>query len=76
VLVKRKIAVYPPATLPHGRAYTNHAYELEAPGAPDAWVHVVTGDGDDAGYAFVYRWEPLTPELPLWRGSDPVLAIL
>jgi 8-oxo-dGTP diphosphatase len=76
VRVVRKLGTYPPGALPHGSAYTNHAYEVAAPDAPDAWEHTVVGDGDDAGYVFVYRWEPLTPGLELWRGSDPVLRSL
>jgi 8-oxo-dGTP pyrophosphatase MutT (NUDIX family) len=72
--IVRKLGEFPPGGLPHGRAYTNHAYELAAPGAPDAWEHVVVGDGDDAGLVFVFRWEPLTPTLELWGESDPVLS--
>lgn len=71
-----KFATFAPHTLPHGGPYTNHAFEVKAPGAPDAWEHVVVGDGDDAGLVFLYRWEPLTPDLPLWLGSDPVLSQL
>ena len=74
--IVRKVATYRPGELEHGRGYTNHAYELEAPGAPDAWEHTVVGEGDDAGLVFVYRWEPLATELRLWNGADPVLAEL
>jgi 8-oxo-dGTP pyrophosphatase MutT (NUDIX family) len=76
VQVVRKLGTWAPGSLPHGSAYTNHAYELAAPDAPEAWAHTVAGDGDDAGYVFVYRWEPLTPSLELWRGVDPVLRVL
>jgi 8-oxo-dGTP pyrophosphatase MutT (NUDIX family) len=74
--VVRKIGTFEPGTLPHGEPYTNHAYEVEAPGAPDAWEHEVFGDGDDAGLVFVYRWEPITPDLRVWRRPDPVLRLL
>jgi len=67
---------FAPGELPHGRAYTNHAFELEAPDASDAWEHVVAGDGDDAGLVFLYRWVPLAPAPELWGGSDPMLARL
>ena len=59
-----------------GAGYTNHAFEVDAPDAPDVWEHVVGGDGDDAGLVFLYRWVPLEPTPALWRGSDPVLARL
>jgi len=74
--VVRKFGTFVPHELPHGRAYLNHAYEVEAPGAPDAWEHVVAGDGDDAGLVFLYRWVPLAPAPELWGGSDPVLSRL
>jgi 8-oxo-dGTP pyrophosphatase MutT (NUDIX family) len=74
--IVRKFAMFEPRTLPHGVAYTNHAFEVEAPDAPDTWEHEVRGDGDDAGLVFVYRWEPLSAKLRLWLGSDPVLAKL
>lgn len=74
--VLRKFGTFAPRELPHGRRYTNHAFELEAPDAPEAWEHVVAGDGDDAGLVFRYRWVPLTPPPELWGGADPALARL
>jgi hypothetical protein len=71
-----ELGTFAPRELPHGRRYTNHAFELEAPGAPDAWEHVVAGGGDDAGLVFLYRWVPLAPAPELWGGSDPVLSRL
>ena len=71
-----KFATFGPGELPHGRAYTNHAYELESPGARDEWDHTVLGDGDDAGLVFRYRWVPLDPVPTLWGTSDPVVAQL
>lgn len=74
--VIRNFGTFGPHELPHGRRYTNHAFELEAPAAPDTWTHVVAGDGDDAGLVFLYRWVPLDPTPELWGGTDPVLADL
>lgn len=74
--VTHQFGTFAPRELLHGRRYTNHAFELEAPGAPDTWEHVVAGDGDDAGLVFLYRWVPLAPAPELWGGSDPVLARL
>jgi 8-oxo-dGTP diphosphatase len=74
--IVRKFATFGPGELPHGRSYTNHAYELESPGARDEWEHTVVGDGDDAGLVFRYRWVPLDPEPTLWGGVDPVVRLL
>lgn len=74
--IVRRLGEFDGETLGHGIGYRNHVYELEAPGAPNDWEHEVFGDGDDAGLVFVYRWEPLTPELRLWDGIDPVLELL
>jgi len=74
--VLRKFGTFSPHELPHGRRYTNHAFELEAPDAPEAWEHVVAGDGDDAGLVFRYRWVPLSPPPELWGGPDPALEQL
>ena len=74
--IVRKLATFEPWQLPHGEPYRNHAYEVEAPDAPDEWEHVVGGDGDDAGLVFVYCWEPISPALELWRAPDPLLSEL
>ena len=76
VRVVRRLGEWDGAALGHGAGLRNHVFELEAPGAPDEWEHTVFGDGDDAGFVFRYRWEPLTPELRLWNATDPVLAAL
>jgi 8-oxo-dGTP pyrophosphatase MutT (NUDIX family) len=57
--------------------YENHAFELvlDEPAA-DRWDHVVFGDGDDAGYVFRYRWEPIGPSLRLFDRNDPLLEQL
>ena len=55
--------------------YENHAFEVHVDGeeTADTWDHVVHGDGDDAGLAFRYRWEPVRPDLPLFNRIDPIL---
>ena len=52
--------------------YENHAFHVVLEGeAPDEWDHVVTGDGDDAGLTFRYRWTPITPGLELFDRPHP-----
>jgi 8-oxo-dGTP pyrophosphatase MutT (NUDIX family) len=56
--------------------YENHAFEVRVEeDLPDAFEHVVHGDGDDAGLVFVYRWVPVDSELSLWDG-DPTYTQL
>jgi 8-oxo-dGTP diphosphatase len=74
--IVRRLGEFDGDELGHGVGYRNHVYELEAPGAPERWEHVVFGDGDDAGLVFLYRWVPLAPDLELWHGRDPVLVEL
>ena len=61
-----------------GSEYDNHAYEVRVEGEepPDAWEHVVLGDGDDAGMVFLYRWVAVEPGVDLWRGLDPTYTQL
>ena len=59
--VLRKFGTFGPHELPHGRRYTNHAFEVEAPGAPDAWEHVVAGTETTQGSCSCTagsRWSP------------------
>lgn len=47
-------------------AHTRHVFHLPAPaGLPDAWDHIVTGQGLDNGWVFRYRFMDLygLPEL-------------
>jgi 8-oxo-dGTP pyrophosphatase MutT (NUDIX family) len=74
--IVRRLGEFDGDVLGHGVGYRNHVYVVEAPNAPEDWEHVVFGEGDDAGLVFVYRWEPVTPELRLWGASDPVLELL
>ena len=62
--------------LAHGRGYDNRLLEVGVDRSlPDEWEHVVTGDGDDAGYVFLYRWVPLE-EADLWGAPDAGLYAL
>jgi ADP-ribose pyrophosphatase YjhB (NUDIX family) len=57
--------------------YESHAFHLVAETeTPDAWEHEVRGEGSDAGLVYVCRWLPLTPDLRLWNGRDPMLRHL
>jgi 8-oxo-dGTP diphosphatase len=74
--IVRKLGEFGGEYLGHGEGYRNHAFEVVVPDAPDTWEHEVFGDGDDAGLVFVYRWEPITPQLRVWGREDPVLSLL
>jgi ADP-ribose pyrophosphatase YjhB (NUDIX family) len=43
---------------------------------PDTWDHEVRGEGSDAGLVYVCRWLPLSLDLRLWNGRDPMLQYL
>lgn len=60
------------------RTYSqNHAFHLVAlEDTPDTWRHEVHGDGEDAGFVHICTWVPLTPDLQLWNGGDPMLRHL
>jgi 8-oxo-dGTP pyrophosphatase MutT (NUDIX family) len=69
--VLRELEIGEPGFTPR---YHHHAFLVEAEGLPEEWDHVVSGDGDDAGFVFAYSWAPLDRRLQLWpRGNDPVL---
>jgi len=41
-----------------------HFFLVEAPaGVPDAFTHVITGDGVDAGLRYQYHWVPIEAQL-------------
>jgi ADP-ribose pyrophosphatase YjhB (NUDIX family) len=43
----------------HGRAALSHFFRVNAPdGLPNAWEHVVTGEGEDAMLVFDCRFDP------------------
>jgi 8-oxo-dGTP diphosphatase len=55
----------------------NHAFHVVVEEeTPDSWEHEVHGDGVDAGMVHLCRWVPLSSELQLWNGRDPMLAKL
>ena len=57
--------------------HESHAFHLTAETeTPNTWEHEVHGDGSDAGLVYVCCWLPLTPELRLWNGRDPMLRHL
>lgn len=57
--------------------YENHGFHLvPTEELPDAWDHVVHGDGDDAGYVFRYRWARIEPGLELFGRRHPLLGAL
>jgi 8-oxo-dGTP pyrophosphatase MutT (NUDIX family) len=42
-----------------GRPALSHFFRVDAPRKlPDAWEHVVAGDGDDRGLVFLCRFDP------------------
>ncbi|OIJ68012.1 NUDIX hydrolase [Streptomyces mangrovisoli] len=52
-----------------------HFFHLRVPEeTPDAWRHVVRGDGDDAGLVFACRFLPLPLEQPLADDQDAWLG--
>jgi 8-oxo-dGTP diphosphatase len=54
--------------------YENHGFHLVPTGElPDEWEHVVQGDGDDAGYVFRFRWEPIEQGMTLFNRRNPVI---
>lgn len=58
----------------YSRNYAFHVVAQEA--TTDNWRHRVAGEGADAGLTYVCRWLPLSPDLSLWGGRDPMLAKL
>jgi 8-oxo-dGTP pyrophosphatase MutT (NUDIX family) len=61
----------------YSNSYENHGFHvvLEEE-APDTWDHVVTGEGDDVGLVFRYRWVPLEPDPHLFERPHPLLKTL
>jgi 8-oxo-dGTP pyrophosphatase MutT (NUDIX family) len=57
--------------------YENQGFQPVLEGdAPDAWEHVVYGDGDDAGLVFRFRWVPVGATLHLFGRAHPLLGRL
>ena len=44
-----------------GDVYESHYFQVETDDPRTAWEHVVHGNGDDAGFVFLCRFEPLDP---------------
>lgn len=57
--------------------YESYAFHLASESeTSDSWEHEVRGEGSDAGLVYVCRWVPLTLDLRLWNGRDPMLRHL
>jgi len=57
--------------------HESHGFYLVAEAeTPDTWEHEVRGEGSDAGLVYVCRWLPLSLDLRLWNGRDPMLRHL
>jgi ADP-ribose pyrophosphatase YjhB (NUDIX family) len=62
---------------PDGPPHERHFFELAAPAqTPDAWEHIVTGAGDDAGLVFCYFWARSAAEAGLWPGYGDYLHLV
>ncbi|WP_327174650.1 NUDIX domain-containing protein [Streptomyces sp. NBC_01335] len=67
----RQIAVEDKPHPDTGQPRRTSFFYLQAPDdTPDAWVHEVHGDGDDAGLTFGCRFLPLPLERPLADDQD------
>jgi 8-oxo-dGTP pyrophosphatase MutT (NUDIX family) len=54
-----------------------HVFHLIAPGdAPDSWLHLVNGHGEDSGMAFEYYWADLSTDLYLAGDQGRWLSLL
>lgn len=42
-----------------------HCFLFDGDGLPDAWEHVVTGEGEDRAMRFAYRWHDIAPGFTL-----------
>lgn len=57
--------------------YEDHGFQLVLESdAPDGWEHVVSGEGDDAGLVFRFRWVPVGAGLHLFGRAYPLLGRL
>ena len=66
-------------TRDHGDPYgvlESHYFHLQTDDPREAWEHVVTGDGDDAGFVFLYRFVPLDPPPQLAGRQGEFLHLL
>ena len=66
-------------TRDHGEPYgvlESHYFHLTTDDPRSEWEHVVTGDGDDAGFVFHYRFVPLDPPPQLAGRQGEFLHLL
>jgi ADP-ribose pyrophosphatase YjhB (NUDIX family) len=52
-----------------GPSVTTYVHLTTTAGGEQTWDHVVTGDGDDTGLRFRFRWEPLPLAFELAGGQ-------
>jgi 8-oxo-dGTP pyrophosphatase MutT (NUDIX family) len=62
--------VHPP------RRYVRHFYHVHVDEPRDAWTHVVTGDGSDAGERYAYRWTAVSADESFALSLDDYLPLL
>jgi 8-oxo-dGTP diphosphatase len=73
----RVIRMLPEFEAEYENRYESHAFHLVSESeTSDSWEHEVRGEGSDAGLVYVCRWVPLTQDLRLWNGRDPMLRHL
>lgn len=64
--IVRKLGISERCRLKSRKQVRRHFYVLTAPAdTPDHWVHVVHGDGEDAGDHFSYFWQRSPKHLPV-----------
>lgn len=57
-----------------GPSVTTYVHLSAPSGREQAWVHNVSGDGEDAGMTFVWRWQPLPLTVDLAPGQAAYLG--
>ena len=73
----RVVAKLPDFEADYESPHVSHAFHLVAEAeTPGTWEHEVHGEGSDAGLVYICRWVPLTRDLRLWNGRDPMLRYL
>jgi hypothetical protein len=73
----RVVAKLPDYEADYETPHVSHAFHLVAEAeTPGTWDHEVRGEGSDAGLVHICRWVPLTRDLRLWNGRDPMLRYL
>jgi 8-oxo-dGTP pyrophosphatase MutT (NUDIX family) len=58
------------------KRYVRHFYHATVYEAPDEWTHVVTGDGEESGETFAFRWVDPTDDHEFALDLDDYLHAL